>query len=202
MAAPVPTQTNSPEMMNALSVFGKMLSIASIYGMDHPSVATPLKEAHQALTTALDQDERVMLGLFNQTLTIDDKMVTDYTVHLRALERRFIALNVPHLAFRKGMSLDELSQLVSALCQSGGKTGKSIMDQLAEANLDHIKADKVKYVAQHDGERLVGEDHADEGSGTDGKGKNGPETKETARINPKRKTNQSPPFRSTRSWPF
>ena len=53
------------------------------------------------------------------------------------------------------------------------KTGKSIMDQLAEANLDHIKADKVKYVAQHDGERLVGEDHADEGSGTDGKGKNG-----------------------------
>jgi len=100
-------------------------------------------------------------------------MVSEYTVHLRALERRFIALNVPHLAFRKGMSLDELSQLVSALCQSGGTTGKSIMDQLAEANLEHIKADKVKYVAQHDGERLVGEDHVDEGGGNDGKGKDG-----------------------------
>lgn len=169
MVAPVSAQTNSPEMMNALSLFGKMLSIASIYGMDHPSVATPLKEAHQALTTALDKKERVMLGLFNQTLTIDDKTVSEYTIHLHALERRFISLNVPHLAFHKGMSLDELSQLVSILCQSGGITGRSIMDQLTETNLEHIKADKVKYVAQHEGEHLVGKDHADDENGNEEK---------------------------------
>lgn len=161
MVAPVVAQANSPEMMSALSVFGKMLSIASIYGMNHPSVAGPLKDAYQALSDALNQDGRVLLGLFHKTLTVNDKMVSEYTVHLRALERRFIALNVPHLAFCSGMSLDELRQLVDALCQSGGAAGKSIMDQLADANLDHIRADHVEYVAQHEGERLVGEDEED-----------------------------------------
>jgi len=148
----------SPEMMQALSIFGKMISIASIYGMSHPSVVTPLQNAHSALAEALEQDEMIMLGLFNKTLTINDKMVTEYTVHLRALERRFIALNVPHLVFRSGMQEEELSLLVDALCSSGGASGMSITERLDEANLDHIRADQVQYVAKHDGQRLVGEE--------------------------------------------
>ena len=157
----------SPEMMQALSDFGKMLSIASIYGMNHPSVATPLQDAHHSLFEALEQDEMVMLGLFNKTLTINDKMLTEYTVHLRALERRFIALEVPHLVFRKGMSQEELGQLIDALCSTGGAAGATLKERLDEANLDHIKADQVQYVAQHEGQRLVGDG---EGAGAEGTG--------------------------------
>lgn len=151
----------SPEMMQALSDFGKLLSIASIYGMSHPSVARPMQEAHRTLSAALEKDEIVMLGLFNKTLTINDKMVSSYTVHLRALERRFIALDVPHLLFRKGLSEEELAQLVDALCASGAAVvGTTIKERLDAANLTHIKADQVQYVAQHEGQRLVGEEEA------------------------------------------
>ena len=147
----------SPEMMEALSSFGKMLSIASIYGTDHPSIAAPLEEARRSLCEALEKDEMVMLGLFNKTLTINDKMLTDYTVHLRALERRFIALDVPHLVFRKGISVEELGQLLDALCSSGEAAHMPIKERLDAANLVNIKADKVQYVAQHEGQRLVGD---------------------------------------------
>ncbi|MBC8206328.1 MAG: hypothetical protein ISR85_02360 [Kiritimatiellales bacterium] len=147
----------STEMMQALSSFGKMLSIASIYGMNHPSIATPLEEARRSLCDALEKDEMVMLGLFNKTLTINDKMLTEYTVHLRALERRFIALDVPHLVFRKGVSTEELGQLLDALCSSGGGAHMPIKERLDAAGLVNIKADKVQYVAQHEGQRLVGD---------------------------------------------
>ncbi len=167
----------SPKMMQALSVFGKTLSIASIYGMNHPSVATPLKEAHNELTEALEQDKIVMLGLFNKTLTINDKMLTDYTVHLRALERRFIALEVPHLVFRPGISEEELKKLLNALYSAGGTAGETIKERLDEANLTNIKADQVQYVAQHEGQRLVGNEDggdalegADAGQGGEGSG--------------------------------
>lgn len=161
----------SPEMMQALSVFGKMLSIASIYGMSHPSLARPLLEAHHTLSEALEQDGMVMLGLFNKKLTINDKMLTDYTVHLRALERRFIAIDMPHLVFRKGILEEELRQLVEALCASGGGAVETpIKERIDAANLDHIKADQVQYVAQHEGQRLVGED---EGSGEGDEGLGG-----------------------------
>ncbi|QHI69600.1 hypothetical protein [Tichowtungia aerotolerans] len=149
---------SSPEMMNALGILGKMLNIASIYGMNHPSVSGPMKEAHQVLSDALRIEKKVALGLFNKTLTINDKMISDYTVHLRALERKFITLNIPHLVFRNGITLDELTQLVNALCTAGNQSGPSIKEQLDEAGMDHIKADSVEYVAQHEGEHLVGDD--------------------------------------------
>ena len=153
----VKTEMNTPQMMETLGLFGKMLNIASIYGTRHPSLKAPLEETHQALDTTLKAEGKVILGLFNKTLTINDKMVSDYTVHLRALERKFISLNIPHLVLRKGMTQSELAQLAELLCSSANRSEQSLKDSLDEANLKHIRAEQVDYVAQHEGERLVGE---------------------------------------------
>ena len=163
-----PAANTSSDMINALSTLGKTLNIAAIYGMNHPSVTAPLQEAHTALSAALATEKKVTIGLFKETLTINDKLVTDYTVHLRALERKFVAMNIPHLVFRHGISLDELAGLAGALCASGAQPGKTIQNALDEVGLEHIEADDVEYVAQHEGERIVGEDG--EGSGADGDG--------------------------------
>jgi histone H3/H4 len=159
---------SSPEMMNALSALGKMLNIASVYGMAHPSMARPLKEAHQLLSDALKQEKKVSLGLFNQTLTIDDKMVSEYTVHLRALERKFIALDIPHLVFHIGLSAEEFEQFVQALCETGVQPGGNIKERVDRAGFEFIKADTVEYVAQHEGQRLVGEDEGGKDLGSGG----------------------------------
>lgn len=160
---------SSPEMINALGTLGKMLNIASIYGMSHPSVSGPMQEAHRVLSDALNREKKVTLGIFNKTLTINDKMVSDYTVHLRALERKFIALNIPHLVFRKGITVEELGQFVNALCTAGSHAGPGIKEQLDEAGLKSIQAESVEYVAQHEGEHLVGDDEGGQ-NGVEGDG--------------------------------
>ncbi len=163
MDMPTAPDTHSPEMMAAMGVFGKMLSIASVYGMNHPSLERPLKEAHRTLTEVLDREKKVAIGLFNQTLTINDKMITSYTVHLRALQRRLISLDAPHLVFQSGVSAEELRKLIGVLCQGGSQT-ETIQERLAAANLNNIKASKVEYVAQHEGQHLVGdEEETDDG---------------------------------------
>ncbi len=155
------------KMMTTLGLFGKMLNIASIYGLNHPALKNPLKETYRTLEALLKTEKKVTLGLFNQTLTVNDKMVAEYTVHLRALERRFVALNIPHLILRRGITIDELRQLTELLCTGGSQTAQSLKDKLDQAGLSHVKAEQVDYVAQHEGERLVGKNE-EPGEGTGG----------------------------------
>ena len=153
---------NSVELQEALSIFGKMINIALIYGMQHPSVRAPLCETHLAFEAALQDVPQISIGLFHKTLTVNDKMVTEYTIHLRALERRLVSLEIPQLIISKGLTAKELGQLVDALCTANTQTGQTLKEKLGDAGLSYIKTEEVKYVAQHEGERLVG---GDEGTG-------------------------------------
>jgi len=155
---------NTAEIQEALNLFGKMLNIALIYGMDHPSIQAPLLETHLAFESALKDTPQLGIGLFNKTLTVNDKMISEYTIHLRALERRLVSLNIPHLVIRKGLSSDELGLLVGALCGSNSQGGQTLAEKLKEAGLDNIKTEEVEYVAQHEGESLVGGGTEDEDS--------------------------------------
>jgi len=156
---------NTTELQNALNVFGKMLNIALIYGMEHPSVRAPLFETHNAFESALRDAPQITIGLFNNTLTVNDKLITEYTIHLRALERRLVSLNIPHLVIRQGLSSDELGLLVAALCTANSQDGQTLTEKLEEAGLNYIKIEEVEYVAQHEGEHLVGTEEG-EGGGT------------------------------------
>ncbi len=158
---------NKVEIREALNTFGKMLNIALIYGMDHPSIRAPLFETHLAFESALKDASQITIGLFNNALTVNDKMISEYTIHLRALERRLISLDIPHLVIRSGLSVEELGLLVAALCTANSREGQSLKEKLEEAGLSHIKTEEVEYVAQHEGEHMVGgEEGEGGGSGT------------------------------------
>jgi len=164
---------NKVEIQEALNTFGKMLNIALIYGMDHPSIRAPLFETHLAFESALRDAPQITIGLFNNALTVNDKMISEYTIHLRALERRLISLDIPHLVIRSGLSAEELGLLVAALCTANSQEGQSLKEKLEEAGLSHIKTEEIEYVAQHEGEHMVGgEDGEGGGDGTadDGEG--------------------------------
>lgn len=178
---------NSPEMMEALGIFGKMLSIASIYGMNHPSVKGPLAETHRTLEAALKDTGQITLGLFNKTLTVNDKMVSEYTIHLRALERKLVSLEIPHLIIKRELSFDELGQLVAALCTANNQAGQTLAEKLDEAGLSNVKTEEVHYVAQHEGEHLVGDKEGSGGNegekdGSDGDGKDAPKPAATVHV--------------------
>ncbi len=160
-------------LQEALNTFGKMLNIALIYGMDHPSIRAPLIETHLAFESALSEIPQVTIGLFNNTLTVNDKMITEYTIHLRALERRLVSLNIPHLVIRQGLSSEELGLLVAALCTANSKDGQSLTEKLEEAGLSYIKTEEVEYVAQHEGEYLTGGEGGEEESDGSGTGNDG-----------------------------
>jgi hypothetical protein len=169
--------TTSPLMLNTLGLLGKLLNIASVYGTKHPSIQPALRETYDALTQSLLAEGKVILGNFHKKLTINDKMITDYTAHLRALERRLVSLNTPHLIIENGLEKDELLRLTEILMSPANKFEKTLKEIIDEASLDHIKAEVVEYVAQHEGERIVGEDEGfgrGEG-GTDKEGQVGDE---------------------------
>ncbi|HKL20368.1 MAG TPA: hypothetical protein VJ904_01105, partial [Tichowtungia sp.] len=172
---------NNPQVKTALEVMGKMLNIASIYGTKHPSFKTPLEETFRAFNEALRSESRVVLGVFNKTLTVNDRMVTDYSVHLRALERKLVSLETPHLIFELGLTKDEIHQAVEILTLTVNQSKQTLKERIDEAELDHIKAETVEYVAQHEGEKIVGEDEGigrGEG-GTDKDGLGGDKDSET-----------------------
>ncbi len=157
-------------LQDALNTFGKMLNIALIYGMDHPSIRAPLFETHLAFESALKDAPQITVGLFNNALTVNDKMISEYTIHLRALERRLISLDIPHLVIRAGLSAEEMGLLVAALCTANSQEGQSLTEKLEEAGLSHIKTEEVEYVAQHEGEYLTGGEDGESEGGGDGTG--------------------------------
>lgn len=166
------------ELQEALGLFGKTLNIALIYGVDHPSVHSPLVETHTALSTALENSPKITIGLLHGTLTVNNKIITEYTVHLRALERRLVSLKIPHLVIRPGFSADEFRHLVNALCTANAKEGQTVEEKLSEAGLDNIKTEEISYVAQHEGEHLVGNGEPYDIGGEDGENSGGDSSKE------------------------
>ena len=93
---------NSVDLKEALNIFGKMLNIALIYGMQHRFVREPLIKTHFAFEEALRISPQITIGLFHKTLTVNNRMVTEYTIHLRALERRLVSLEIPQLSTLQG----------------------------------------------------------------------------------------------------
>lgn len=175
----------TPEIMNALGALGKMLNIASIYGMQHPSVANPLQEAYRLLSDTLKTEKQIAVGLFNKTLTVNGLSILDYTVHLRALERKFASLDIPPLVFREGITMVELGQLVGALSNTGKQAESGIQQKLEEAGLNHINTENVEYVARQKGQHLTGDEEGG-GRGSEGEKSGTPnsETSEEAAPSP------------------
>lgn len=141
------------ELRSILISLGRGLGTVSVYGTDHPSVEQILDQTFQDLHGALQNRRAVVLGTFNGTLTLDEEPVIARDVPIRTLEKRLVSMNVSHLSLTKGLTRNELKQLLSALCSPSEVQMK---ETLSGAGLNHVEMSDVKYVALRDGESKTG----------------------------------------------
>jgi len=146
-------QEISEEFRSVLISLGRGLGTVSVYGTEHPSVELIVDKTFEDLHIALQNRKCIAIGTFNGTLTVDDQPVVARDVPIRTLEKRLASMKVSHLALSKGLTRDELKQLLAALCTPSDIQMK---ETLSAAGLDHIEMTDVKYVALRNGEQKTG----------------------------------------------
>lgn len=141
------------EILPVLISLGRGLGTVSIYGTEHPGVEQILEKTFADLQVALRNRQSLSIGTFNGSLTIDEEPVAVLDVPVRMLEKRLTAMQISHLALTKGLTRDELKNLLKALC---APTGTQMKESLSESKLSHVKVSDVRYVALRDGEEMTG----------------------------------------------
>ena len=152
------------EFSSILVSLGRSLGTVSVYGTEHPSAELIIDKTFEDLQHVLQDRKFIAIGTFNGTLTVNDQPVIARDVPVRTLEKRLAAMRVSRLALSKGLTKNELKQLLSAL---GTPCDMQMKEALSAAGLDHIEMTDVKYVALRSGEQSPGKGKNFPGSGTD-----------------------------------
>lgn len=148
------------ELRSVLIALGRGLGTMAVYGKDHPSVEHTVSQTYEALQTALKTQPAISLGTVNGGLAINDEPVQVHDVPIRTLEKRLVSMKISHLALTRGITPEELKDLLNALCSPNDEKMKEV---LGASGSSHIKMSDVKYVALREGEKTV----SGEGSGND-----------------------------------
>jgi len=147
----------SPEIRELLILIGRGLGSLSVYGPNHPSVKLILSQAHGALQNTLKTGS-FSIGSFNGALTVNDAPVEARELPIKALEKRLATMKVSHISLLAGLTEDELSQLLDALCATSDDIMRAI---LAKSKIKNIDMEDVKYVTLRSGEKKTGKGDGD-----------------------------------------
>jgi len=147
----------SPEIRELLILIGRGLGSLSVYGPNHPSAKLLLSQAHGALQKVL-QTGSFSIGSFNGALTVNDTPVEARELPIKALEKRLAMMKVSHISLQVGLTEDELSQLLDALCATSDDIMRAIM---AKSEIKNIDMEDVKYVTLRSGEKKTGRGDGD-----------------------------------------
>lgn len=161
-----PASANSKDIPNDLHsiliTMGRSLGTIAVYGAEHPSVRLIIDRVFEELQTALHNRKSIVIGTYDGKLTVDEEVVTVRDLPIRTLEKRLTAMKVSHLALTRGLTRNELKQLIAAL---GAPGEEHLKKTLSSSDLQHIEMEDVKYVALREGESKTGP--GGEGGGTD-----------------------------------
>jgi len=141
-------------LINALNELGRSINIATTYGHQHPAVEAAVVTAEVALNTLFSQRKKVIIGVFNSFLTIDGVPVRANGTLLKSLERRLDKFCVTGLKISRGITRNELTELVHLF--SKRETGE-FQKRMDSANLSHITSENTTFKAVHEGEHVVHE---------------------------------------------
>lgn len=143
-----------PEALRPVLIsIGRGLGTVSVYGKDHPSVQQIVEQAFSELSTVLKVKKSFSLGTFNGGLTVDEEPMEVRDVPIRTLEKRLVSMKISHLALTSGLTVNELKNLLAALCAPNDEKMKQTLES---AGTSHVKMEDVKYVALHGDEKKSG----------------------------------------------
>ncbi|QBG47430.1 hypothetical protein EGM51_08510 [Verrucomicrobia bacterium S94] len=139
-------------LVNALNELSRSVNIATTYGQQHPAVEAAIVIAEVAMKSLFSTRKKVLLGAFNGMLTIDETPVRVVSTLHKSLEKRLCRLNITALKISKGITRNELIDLIQLLSSREAEEFQTGMDQ---AKLSHITSDQTHYKAVHDDEAVA-----------------------------------------------
>lgn len=141
-------------LLNALNELGRSINIATTYGHQHPAVEAAVVTAEVALNTLFTQRAKIIIGAFNSFLTVDAVPVQANGTLLKSLERRLTKLRISGLKISRGITRNELTDLIHLL---SNREADQFQNEMDSANLSHVAAENTTFEAVHEGERVVRE---------------------------------------------
>lgn len=144
----------SEALVNALNELGRSINIATTYGNRHPAVEAAVVTAEVALNTLFSQRPKILLGAFHGKLTVDEMGISTTGTLLKSLERRLDKLQITGLRISRGITRNELTDLIYLLSYREAAEFKS---GLNTAGLPHVTTENTIYEAIREGEAVISE---------------------------------------------
>ncbi|MBN2684655.1 MAG: hypothetical protein JXR40_05205 [Pontiellaceae bacterium] len=135
---------SDPALAKALNELGRVVNLISTYGKNHRASKESIPRTLAALHALFETRSSMLLGVFNGVMTVDGQMVKTEGSLQKSLERRLVRLNITGLRLKKGISEEELHELIELLSTN---TAEAFEKELSEHSLAHINTEHTQYCA-------------------------------------------------------
>jgi putative nucleotidyltransferase with HDIG domain len=130
---------------DAKSTLGRLLQqlagalrAAGLYPPGHPAVHTPLREMATLLALVLRERDRIVLGVVDDVLVLDEMPFYDAPTRFRSVCDALADRGVDSMIFRPGVTLGELEALLGLLVPRGAAAEEPIFEALKRHELPHV----------------------------------------------------------------
>lgn len=122
-------------LRDALNELGRCINLTTTYGFNHPASRRAVRATEQAMKHLFIRYKKVTIGASDGVMIVDNTAVKATGALLKAIERRLSELEITGLRISRGISTNELIQLIKLLAS------KSVLDfkkAITQPNLTHI----------------------------------------------------------------
>lgn len=114
------------------------LRSADLYPQGHPAVHTPLRHIASMLAVLLRDRDRIILGLVDDVLVLDEIPFYDAPTRFKAVYAALTERKLEAIHFLSGISLSEIEHLVVLLSPRGPHAAESVPDAAKRYSMPHV----------------------------------------------------------------
>ena len=111
---------------------------AGLYPGGHPAIHTPLRELATGLALMLRERDRIVLGLIDDVLVLDEMPFYEAPERFKAVTDALIERRIESIVFYPGSALGELEALVEVLTPSEAERDVPALEAVKRRELSHI----------------------------------------------------------------
>jgi hypothetical protein len=143
-----------PAISHALNELGRSINLLTTYGKNHPAASKALHGTHLAFEDLFSARKKLTIGAFNGVLVIDEKTAQTTGTLQKSLERKLVRLNITGLRIARGISPEELEQLVELLSSGDADT---FQNSMGNSGMSHIEAENARLETVREGQTVANE---------------------------------------------
>jgi putative nucleotidyltransferase with HDIG domain len=131
------TDSKAP-LARILQQLSSALRSCALYPPGHPAIHTPLRHLASELATLLNERDRIILGIVDDVLVLDEIPFYDADTKFRGVFAALLEREVESITFQPGVTLTELEGLLQILAPGGPLAERSVPDAAKDFDLPHI----------------------------------------------------------------